>query len=171
MERELEIRNKELEQTGKKIKESEASKSIYSPIRENLRSIVEEQDLIYPNYTIRMNLISLRKGLDLLKQDLFADYRGEEKISIKELCKIFERKPLSLNVETAENLSRYLIEPRDQPSLVYNRYLEKPIVEARIKLDSFLGIDYPHEFYNKIEETHNDILTVLIKLLIISLEN
>lgn len=77
------------------------------------------------------------------------------------MAKIFEKKPLDFSFEMSEMLGRFLIEPRDQPMVVYNKYLDKSIIDVRLKLDSFLGIDYPRDFNIKINEMKNGILLVL----------
>ena len=54
---------------------------------------------------------------------------------------------MELKPDVAELLARFLIEPREQPALVYNKYADKLVVEIRIRLDSFLAIDYPRDFH------------------------
>lgn len=60
----------------------------------------------------------------------------------------------------AEKLGRFLIEPREQTSIVYNQYLDKPAVEIRIKLNSFLEIDYPTDFHLKMDKMKSVLFAV-----------
>lgn len=91
---------------------------------------------------------------------MFDEYAGEEKISVKELTKIFQRPLLKMRAQDAEDMARYLIEPRDQPTIAYNKYVDKPMVEARIKFDSFLNAGHMREFQQKIPEFKKDLMLV-----------
>eukprot|EP01022_Parablepharisma_sp_SALTPOND_P019726 TRINITY_DN340_c2_g1_i1.p3 TRINITY_DN340_c2_g1~~TRINITY_DN340_c2_g1_i1.p3 ORF type:complete len:647 (-),score=133.67 TRINITY_DN340_c2_g1_i1:10552-12492(-) len=151
LDRELSAKSKELAENDKKVKEVETVKSL-GAVREITKPAVQDKDLVHTKQWIKLVLLRYKKGLNELKEELFAEYKGEERISIKELTKIFQRPALSLPLMQAEDLSRYLIEPKDQPMVVYNKYSDKVMVEIRIKLDSFLSIDYPKDFYEKIQE-------------------
>jgi len=91
---------------------------------------------------------------------LFSDYSSHEKISIKELAKIFEKKLEGFPKDFAEILGRYLIEPRDTQTILYNQYLDKNIVDVRIKIDSLLSNDYPKDFHIKLPDLKDEILNV-----------
>jgi hypothetical protein len=61
----------------------------------------------------------------------------------------------------AELLARFLIEPRDMPTVGFNRYAEKPVPDVRIKLDSVLAIDYPREYQDHMVGFKERVLSVL----------
>jgi len=146
---ELSSKNKQITELENKSKEIIEPPNISSIVREVRNPLVEITDLVYVKYQFRLALIKSKKNLNELKEVLFSEYASDERISIKELTKIFKRQPLAL--ADGEKLARYLIEPRRQQTVVYNKYNEKPIVDVRIQLDLFLDIDYPKDFSENVK--------------------
>jgi hypothetical protein len=70
VERELELKNKELESCGKKTKENVVQKA-NAPINELTKKLVEEQELLYATNLYRMKLIMSQMKLDQFKQVYF----------------------------------------------------------------------------------------------------
>jgi hypothetical protein len=93
---------------------------------------------------------------------LFAEYTAEEFLSIKELMKIFKKNPLKLKHVDAEDLSRFLIEPREKSIVVYNKYAEKLMIDVRMKFDTFLNIDYPSNLSAEIPKIKESLFGVRI---------
>ena len=104
-------------------------------------------DLIYVKQLIRVILIRRKITFDELKNKIFNNYLGEELICIKEFIKIAQGPILGLDFISAENLGRYLIEPRTNQTLLYDKYREIQIIDLRIKLENLFEIDYPKDFY------------------------
>jgi len=115
-------------------------------IREITKPLVEVDNLVYAKHAFRLILMQQKKDLNELKDTLFFQYTPDEQITIKELTKIFQR--LNLSLLEAENLARYLIEPRGQQEVVYNKYNGKPMASVRISLDSLLNLDYSKDLCN-----------------------
>ncbi len=161
VERELSSKNREIEASGKKVKESETILKSLSEFRELVKNIVQDEELTCPKQAIHAYLINSGKGLDVLKQELFADFQGEERISIKEFVKILQKPPLKLKVNDAEDLARFLIESRDQPTVSYNKYADKLTIEIRLKLDSLLNLDFPKDLSARVPAIRQSALSVL----------
>jgi hypothetical protein len=142
---ELELSAKTKEATENPKFNNEVSKPL-TAIREITKPLVEVDELGYAKHTFRLVLIQQKKSFNELKDTLFFQYTPDESISIKELTKIFQR--LNLSLLEAENLARYLIEPRDQQEVVYNKYNEKSMTSIRISLDSLLNPDNSKDIYN-----------------------
>ena len=76
------------------------------------------------------------------------------------MAKIFQRLPLVLRPADAEDFSRFLIEPRDQPTITYSPYTDKVMIEVRIKFDSFLNINYPKDLQAKLSSLKQELFAV-----------
>ena len=149
---ELEAKTKELSNTDAKSKVMDEIAKNFVGFKESILPIVEVSSLAQVNHQIRIIMIKTKQTQKELKNILFNDYKGDEKISIKELIKIFQKKPLNLSSVPAENLSRYLIEPRENLEIVFSKYTEKSAADIRIRLDYFLDIDYPKDFYENLDD-------------------
>jgi len=146
LERELSVKAKELAENDKKSKEIEVATKAIASARQDIKNIINEPELSYTKILFKIILIKSKKSLDDLKEIIFSEFSPEERISIKELTKIFMKPFIGLSNLDAENLSRFLIEPRDSDSIVYNRYADRVMIEVRIKFDSFLNLLYPKDF-------------------------
>ena len=147
---ELELKSKSKLEEVKKVPEPQVTEPIKT-IREFTNPLVQATDLIYHKQLFKIVLIKEKKTFDVLRQELFTDYEPNERITIKELTKVFRRKPLSMKFEDAELLARYLIEPRGKLEVVYNKYSEGLIADIIILLDSLIDIKYPIDFWCKQE--------------------
>ena len=150
LELELKSKNKVISELENRAKEIEEIPPPTDPnanpnAREVRKRLIEAMELRYVKYQFRMVLIKYKMTLNEIKEQLFSDYKPDERITIKELTKVFQKKPLELSVIDAENLSRYLIENRNQEDIVYSKYREKLTAGIRIKLDTVLDINYPKD--------------------------
>ena len=118
-------------------------------VKEVAVALIQENDLVYIKELFRMLMIHSKKGIDVLQDELFCEYKPDEQISIKELAKIGQKNPLCLDVGEAEDLARYLIETRDKKIVVYNKYAETTMADVKSKLLEFLNIDYPKDFWEE----------------------
>jgi len=139
---ELEAKSKELIENELKSKVLNEITKSFVGFKEVSRPLVEYEQLIPAIHQFKVTLINTKQTLNELKNKLFEDYKADERISIKEVIKIFQRRPLYLPLAIAEDLARYLIEVRNNPEVAYNKYNEILIADLRIKLDNFLAIDF-----------------------------
>eukprot|EP00826_Nyctotherus_ovalis_P042502 TRINITY_DN4378_c0_g1_i5.p1 TRINITY_DN4378_c0_g1~~TRINITY_DN4378_c0_g1_i5.p1 ORF type:complete len:280 (-),score=50.91 TRINITY_DN4378_c0_g1_i5:108-947(-) len=140
----------ELEAKKKEIVANEIQSKVLNEVtktligfREVSKPLVDYPQLVPVIHQFKATLINSKKPLSELKDQLFVEYKADERISIKELGKVFQRKPLYLPLAWTEDLARYLVEPRDSPEVAYNKYREILIADVRIKLDTLLNINYP----------------------------
>jgi chromosome segregation ATPase len=134
---------------------------IDTAVRRVIKPLVQEADLFYPKQLFKVVMIKEKKGLDQIKKELFAEYEPDERISVKELVKVLKREPLKLNAKMAEDLARYLIEPRDTLEVVYNVYEDKLVGDIRILIDNLVAVDYPANFWESEERIIEDALKKL----------
>jgi len=113
--------------------------------------LIRESDLKYTKELFKVILINSKKSFDFLKDELFCEYKLDEPISIKEFIKLVQKNPLCLEMGQAEDLARYLIEPRDKQIVVYNKYTERSVEQVRIKLNEFLNLEYPKDYWQNID--------------------
>jgi len=66
VERELTTKNKEIEATGKKVKEIENIKPV-SFVREITKNIVQDDDIFYAKQLVKAVLLKQKKSIDVLK--------------------------------------------------------------------------------------------------------
>jgi len=111
------------------------------------KPLIRDSDLVYTKMLFRVILIKCKKNLDELEDEIFNEYKYDEFISIKELIKVFQRQPLSLDGKSAEELARYLIEAESKQPIVYDKFREQQIYIIKSRLNTLLKIDYPHDFY------------------------
>ena len=152
LELELSAKNKEMNQGYVKQNTVIEEVKVKSIVREITKPIVDPLDLVYTKDAFKLWLIKSKIRLNDAKESLFCEYKPDERISIKELTKLFQRKPLKLTYSLAEALARYLVEPREKPEVVYNNYNEKLTADIRISLDTFLGLDYPIDFSDNLDK-------------------
>eukprot|EP00826_Nyctotherus_ovalis_P056955 TRINITY_DN7775_c0_g5_i1.p1 TRINITY_DN7775_c0_g5~~TRINITY_DN7775_c0_g5_i1.p1 ORF type:complete len:466 (+),score=143.51 TRINITY_DN7775_c0_g5_i1:702-2099(+) len=166
---ELQLKAKEKEQPEENPKPHPLTE-IDTSVRRTIKPLVQEADLLYPKQMFIVAMIKEKKDFNEIKRELFTDYEADEKISIKELIKIFKRKPLQLKNSMAEGLARYLIEPRDVLEVIYNIYADKLIGDIRILLDNFVSLEYPANFWadeatteRAIKKLHTSMFNIRIK--------
>jgi myosin heavy subunit len=143
----------ELELLARRKENAESGRKPISP--EEIIDIIKESQMVYAKTWMKLVLIRQKKSIEVLKDELFAEYNSNELICIKELTKILQRQPLSFDLDTAGSLSRYLIESREHPAIIYNKYNEKTVEEVRKGFDDLLDLSYSEEFWKKEKEVLN----------------
>jgi len=143
----------ELELLARRKEDAESGKKSISS--EKVIDIIKEPQMIYAKTWIKLVLIRQKKTIQKLMEELFVEYKSNESICIKELTKILQRYTLSFDYDTAESLSRYLIESREHPAIIYNKYNERKVEEVKEGLNGLLSLNYPPEFWNNEKEVLN----------------
>ena len=150
LELELEAKNKDNPVNNDKNKNKE---SLSDEIR---KKTIDPNELIHTATKIRLVLIKLKKPWNDFKEELFSEYKPGERISIKELTKIFQRKPLNLTLADGEELGRYLVETKEQKEIIYDKYKDNSVSDVRLRLDSIVNINYPKNFSENISRISED---------------
>lgn len=87
------------------------SESVEDQKRQVLKLV--DKDVIHKITTeLRLNLIISNTEFKNLKKILFKNYEDDDKVSIHELSKVFQRGPCKLGSDAALKVARYLVEPR-----------------------------------------------------------
>ena len=127
------------------------------PVESEIKKpLININELIYTIEWFRIVVIRSGKTWNDIKEDIFSVYKATEKISIKELTKVFQRKPFKLKLTDGEDLARYLVEPKGEKEIGYNVYRDKLVAESRIILDSVLSISLDYKESIK-KATENDV--------------
>eukprot|EP00826_Nyctotherus_ovalis_P046700 TRINITY_DN5310_c0_g1_i1.p1 TRINITY_DN5310_c0_g1~~TRINITY_DN5310_c0_g1_i1.p1 ORF type:complete len:523 (+),score=197.36 TRINITY_DN5310_c0_g1_i1:124-1692(+) len=144
----------ELELIARRKEDAESGKKPIAP--DEIRDIVKKAEMIYAKTWIKLILIRKKKSLEEFKEQLFSDFEPDETICIKELIKTLQKEPAVFDTATAELLSRYLIESREHPAIIYNKYNEKVVSEVKEAFDELMNLSYPPEFWKNEKEIINE---------------
>ena len=150
--KELETKLSELKKSkvGLKEFENEEKKTV-------IVKLIDEDNAKKIATTLKLNLII--SNMDI-KNGLFKNNSGDHKISIKELCVIFEKNPSSLKSEDAFKLARYLIESRIGTEVNYNELADKKISNVIDTIKKLTG-DFSLEYNKEPEELQISLLNKL----------
>ncbi len=141
MEREIEIKSKESVATPKP--KDEPKKTLPQPAAADLRKLVSEDELYQSKFYIRAKLLLNDLPAAAYFDTLFDGYQlSKDTISVKEFTKLLGRKPVEVENSQAEQLARYLIEPRASSQVEFSQYRDRNLVEVKPAFEDFLGISY-----------------------------
>jgi hypothetical protein len=112
-----------------------------------LTPIVDRSELVQIINEIRVKMIM--KGIKSVDEEIFDGFNSEDTITIHELERMFKRQPFELD---ALKLARYLIEPRKESMIRFNKLREEKI--KAIKLKTIIGeyIIFDKELKHKLWE-------------------
>lgn len=144
----------ELELIARRKEDADSGKKPISP--DEIRDVVKEAEMVYAKTWVKLILIRQKKSLEEFKEQLLIDFKPDETICIKELIKALQKEPAAFDAATAELLSRYLIESREHPAIIYNMYNEKVVSEVKETLDKLMNLNYPPEFWVSEKEILNE---------------
>lgn len=107
-----------------------------------VKEIVTEQELKVTKYEARSILLIEKLSKEDLFKKLFKKYKDDGTISIKKLIKKLSKKPLKLSFTRSKALARYVVEPREESTIVYNSKRKKEVGDLKQSLNIFLAIPY-----------------------------
>jgi len=105
-------------------------------------NVVEEADLLYAKYLIKLHLLKEQMSSEKLIEIMLNKYGNDETISIKELAKIFMKHPCNLPKWDSDILARHIIEPKTKGEITFNPYLEIKVPEVSKKMMQMFNLNY-----------------------------
>lgn len=70
---------------------------------------------------------------------MFKNVDDDEKVSVHEIARVLRRGPIGLDSPGATKLARYIVEPRESPSVEYDELAERPLASVSKGISELLG--------------------------------
>lgn len=87
---------------------------------------------------IRLRLILEEIDFSSVQEEVFDCFDDEDIITVYELARMLNRKPLELTQDTLK-FARYLVEPRDSPKITFNKLREEKVKQVAEGLKATIG--------------------------------